>query len=329
MKTRSLYLIGTAFTLMSILYACKKDSNNNNSGESTTDLQTQSDDQAQISNENDAVVNDVNVMLGSQAAVSGSSSEPGVKYRVVTNDAKPIGSAGICDASATLAVDSTAGKCTLTITYNGTNCAGSRTRSGTVVVTWAIGTYWRNKNAVVTVSIQNLKITRVKDSKSITLNGTHTYTNVSGGSLIDLALGKIQNVTHTVTSDDMSITFDNGAKRTWHVARQRVYTVVTKNLVITTTGLHADGNNTGIAEWGTNRFGNNFVTQITQALVIDGNCSWRLTQGEVKVIRPEVTTTITFGLDANGSPTGCPGDASYYFKLVWQASKTYTFILPY
>ncbi|HVW61202.1 MAG TPA: hypothetical protein VHC48_14225 [Puia sp.] len=328
MKTRSLYLIGAAVAVMSILYACKKDSNNNNnSGQSAADLQTQSDDQTQVSNETDAVVDDVNVMLGSQAAVSGSSSDPGVKYQVVTNDAKPIGNAGICDASATL--DSSAGSYHLTITYNGTNCAGNRKRTGTVVVSWAAGTHWRDKNAVVNVSIQNLKITRVWDNKSITLNGTHTYTNVSGGSLLDLALGKIESVTHTVTSDDMSITFDNGAKRTWHVARQRVYTVVNQNAVITTTGLHTDGNNTGISEWGTNRWGNDFVTQITQALVIDQACSWRLTQGEVKIIRPAVTTTITFGLDANGSPTGCPGDGTYYFKLVWQAEKTYTFILPY
>jgi len=326
MKTRSLYLIAATVVLMSILYACKKDNNNNNSGQTSADLQTQSDDQTQVSNENDAVVDDVNTMLGSQAAVSGSVSDPSVKHGVITNDAKPVQSA-ICDATVTL--DSSAGNYHLTITYNGTNCAGNRTRTGTVVVSWATTTHWKDQNAVVTVSIQNLKITRVRDGKSITLNGTHTYKNVSGGSLLDLALGKIQSVTHQVTSDDMSITFNNGTKRTWHVARQRTYTVVNQNLVITMTGIHSDGTNTGISEWGDNRWGNSFVTQITQALVIDQGCSWRLTQGEVKVIRPAVTTTITFGLDANGNATGCPGDGSYYFKLVWQADKTYTFILPY
>jgi len=326
MKTRSLYLAGAAVILMTIIYGCKKDSNNNNSGQSSTDLQTQSDDQTQVSNETDAVADDVNTMLTSQAAVSGSVSDPGVKHGVITNDAKPVESY-ICDASATL--DSSAGQYHLTIIYNGTNCAGNRTRTGTVVIAWAVNSHWKDQNAIVTVSIQNLKITRVRDGKSITINGTHTYTNVSGGSLVELALGQIQSVTHKVTSDDMSISFDNGAKRTWHVARQRVYIVVTKNFVITTTGLHTDGNNTGIAEWGVNRFGNTFTTQITDGLVIDGNCSYRLTKGEVKIIRPAVTTTITFGLDANGNPAGCPGDGSYYFKLVWQADKTYTFILPY
>jgi len=329
MKTRSLYLIWTTLALTIMLYACKKDSNNDNSGTSSTDLQTQSDDQTQVSNENDAVVDDVNAMLISQPAVTGSSTQPGVKQGVVTNDAKPVPQDLICDATVTLSVDSAAGKDTLTITYNGTNCAGNRTRTGKVIVSWAIGTHWKNQGAVVTVNIQNLKITRVRDGKSITLNGMHTYTNVSGGSFADLYTGQIHSITHSVTSDDMSITFDNGAKRTWHVARQRVYTYVNQNVVITTSGLHSDGTNTGISEWGTNRLGNTFVTQITQPLVIDQSCSWRLTQGEVKVIRPAVTTDITFGLDATGNPTSCPGDGTYYFKLVWQASKTYTFILPY
>jgi hypothetical protein len=324
MKTRSLYLIGTVITLMSILYACKKD-NNNSSGQSSADLQTQSDDQTQVSNETDAIADDVNTMLGSQAPVTGSSANPGIHNGVTTNDVKPITSY-ICDAAVTLDTSSTTYK--LTITYNGTNCVGNRKRTGVVVVSWAKGAQWKDVGAVVNVSIQNLKITRVRDSKSITLNGTHTYTNLNGGSLLDLALGKISSVTHTVTSDDMSITFDNGSKRTWHVARQRVYAVVDQNLVITTTGLHTDGGTSGIAEWGANRWGNPFVAQITQGLVIDQGCSWRLTKGEVKIIRPEVTTTITFGLDQNGSPISCP-DGSYYFKLVWQAGKTYTFILPY
>lgn len=325
MKTRSLYLIGTVITLMSVLYACKKD-NNNNSGQSSTDLQTQSDDQTQVSNETDAIADDVNTMLGIKAGVTGSSVHPGIKEGVTTLDAKPVPQDLICDASVTM--DTSTATYNITITYNGSNCAGNRTRTGVVVVSWAKGAQWKDVGAVVNVSIQNLKITRVRDSKSITLNGTHTYTNLNGGSLLDLALGKISSVTHTVTSDDMSITFDNGSKRTWHVARQRVYTVVNQNFVITTTGLHTDGGTSGIAEWGANRWGNPFVAQITEGLVIDQGCSWRLTKGEVKVIRPEVTTTITFGLDVNGNATTCP-DGSYYFKLVWQAGKTYTFILPY
>jgi hypothetical protein len=323
MKTRSLYLIWSILALTITFNACKKD--NKSTGQSSEELQTQSDDQTQVSNETDAVVDDVNTMLTSQIAVTGSSYNPGPKQGITTQDVKPIESY-ICDASATLDTSTATRK--ITITYNGTNCAGNRTRTGVVVISWAAGTHWRDKGAVVTVSIQSLKITRVRDGKSITLNGTHTYTNVNGGSLTDVVL-KGSTVTHTVTSDDMSITFDNGTQRTWHIARQRIYTLVNQGLTITTSGLHTDGSTTGISEWGITRWGNTFVAQITDPLVIDGNCNFRLTKGAVKVIRPEVTTTITFGLDKDGNATTCPGDGSYYFKLVWEAGKTYTFILPY
>ncbi|MES1160409.1 MAG: hypothetical protein ABUM51_06620, partial [Bacteroidota bacterium] len=232
----------------------------------------------------------------------------------------------ICDA--TIMVDTTVNPRTLTITYNGSNCAGTRTRTGTVVVSMASGIRWSDKGAVVTVSIQDLKITRVADGKSITINGTHTYTNVTGGSLINLAtLGTIK---HTVTSDDMTITFDNGSKRSWHLARQRVYSYV-NGIVVTESGLHTDGATTGITEWGTNRFGNSFETVFTTPVVVSQSCNWRLTAGEIEVIRPAGTLTLTLGLNAQGSPTDCPGLGFYYLKLVWEsaAGKAYTIIWPY
>ncbi len=93
-------------------------------------------------------------------------------------------STAICDAIITL--DTANGNRQITITYNGTNCALDRTRTGSVMITWPIGQLWSTAGAVVTVNFNNLAITRVLDNKTITLNGTHTYTNVSGGSLITL-----------------------------------------------------------------------------------------------------------------------------------------------
>jgi hypothetical protein len=328
MKTRSLYLIGAAVTLMSILNACKKDNNNSNNGTSSTDLQTQSDDQTQVTNENDAVVNDVNAVFSSQSGTTGASVNPGYQQGIAVQGGTSVQSP-ICDASVT--VDTTSSTRVITITYNGNNCAVTRTRTGTVTITWPSGHAWHEAGAVITVNVQNLKITRIRDGRSITINGTHTYTNVSGGSLTDVYLGKIQSVTHTITSDNMSILFDNGTTRTWHVARQRVYSKSGSSILITQTGTHTDGTNSNISEWGDNRWGNSFENVITTPLTVDGNCNWQLTGGSITTIRPVVTTTLTFGLDATGASTGCPtGGASYYFKLVWEAGgKSYTFILPY
>jgi hypothetical protein len=67
-------------------------------------------------------------------------------------------------------------------------------------------------------------------------------------------------------------------------------------------------------------------------MVIQQSCDYRLTSGQTETIRPALTLTITYGLDSNGDPTGCPGDGYYYFKAVWVlngSGKTYTFIAPY
>ncbi|HXB06093.1 MAG TPA: hypothetical protein VNW04_03235, partial [Puia sp.] len=139
-------------------------------------------------------------------------------------------------------------------------------------------------------------------------------------------------ITHTIMSTNMSVTFDNGAQRTWSVARQRVYSY-NNGLVVTTTGLQTSGSIQGISEWGTNRFGNTFTTQIVNPLVISlCNSAFQVTSGEVNLTNAAGSTMITFGLDSTGAATSCPvGSASYYFKLVWtgKAGKTYTFILPY
>jgi len=322
---KNLYRPLIVITMAGLVFvACKKSSNStDNANTSAADVQTQSDDQSRVSSENDAVTDDVNNTMEDQATISGSGTP--TRGDVQVNGAFEIKSL-ICDA--TITGDTSNATRTITITYNGgTNCAQTRTRTGVVTVSIPAGVKWSDKGAVVTVSIQNLKITRILDGKSITINGTHTYTNVSGGSLKNLSDGP--SVTHTVTSDDMTITFDGGAQRSWHIARQRVYSY-NNGIVVTESGLHTDGSTTGITEWGSNRFGNSFETVFSTPVVLAQSCSWRLTGGVIEVIRPAVTTTLSLGLDASGNPTSCP-DGSYYFKLVWAGAggKSYTFILPY
>jgi hypothetical protein len=102
---------------------------------------------------------------------------------------------------------------------------------------------------------------------------------------------------------------------------------------LSTTGTHSDslGNN-NVAEWGVNRFGVSFESLITEPKTIAQSCEFRLTGGQNEVIRSDGwTSTITYGLDANGDATGCPGTGTYYYKLVVTRpnGKTYTYILPY
>lgn len=331
MKTTLFSTIAVAVTFTGLIVACNKSNGVGNSGSTASngttaaEVQTESDDQTQVSNEMDAMTNDVNNSLNASTAFSGSTTAYNSGVQTTGGGGSIVLDLGICDANVT--TDTANGLRQIIITYNGANCWGNRIRTGTVVISIPIGVRWRDSGAVVTVSIQNLKITRVRDGKTITLNGAYTYTNVTGGLLIDLpTLGTI---THTINADSVTIQFADSATRVWSVAKQRVFTY-NDGIVVTTTGTHSDGTNTDVAIWGVNRYGYSFETLITQPMVIAQSCDSRLTSGQTETIRPALTLTITYGLDSDGNPTGCPGTGYYYYKAVWVINgKTYTFIAPY
>src|SRR4029077_10454009 len=184
--------------------ACNKNSvNNGGTGSDAADLQVQADDQAQVSSEDEALSNDINTALYSQASIAGSASSSSVSGTTSVNSTDQAnGVAGpilnlICDA--TVVVNTDSDPRTITITYNGTNCWGNRTRTGVVVISIPAGVHWRDKGAVVSVDVQDLVITRKRDNKSITINGNKTFTNVSGGLLENLS--SLGTITHTVSGN--------------------------------------------------------------------------------------------------------------------------------
>ncbi len=295
-------LIAIAFT------ACKKKAD---LLDFAVESATHSDDQTRFSNETDALANDFNTIVDNYSAFTG---------RETNILALP------CDA--TVAVDSLSSPRKITITYNGATCNPYRTRTGTVVITLPSSVRWRDAGAIMTVSIQNLKITRTADNKSITINGTKTIKNVTGGLIRNLATPGTT-IIHEINSSNMSITFDDNTQRVWQIAKKRVFTY-NNGIVITTTGNTTVDGYTGASEWGTNRFGNAFVTVISQPMVVRQDCNFRLTAGQLTHNRLTATVTVTFGLDAAGNATTCP-TGTYYFKLVWVGTNgvTRTVIMPY
>ena len=327
MKTSILYRLVLVTALTSMLFACKKtDVKDSSSTMSDADLQTQSDDQTRVSNETDAAFDDITVVMNDQATVTGSSDAPAIRYGVATQGVDTVKKPLVCDAVVTIDTSSSTHK--LSIIYNGGGCKLTRKRTGTVSISIPAGVRWKDKGAQVTVTF-DLTVTRLIDNKSIKLTGTHVYTNVTGGSIVNLGVNNPGPIVHTVSSDNMVITFDNGTQRTWHVARQRSYSY-SGGWVVALTGTHTEGSVTGISDWGTNRFGNSFTTSIKDPLVVKQSCGFALTSGSASLVNAAGTTTITFGLDANGAATtGCP--VLLYYKLVFTGNggKSYTFILPY
>ncbi|MBS1669465.1 MAG: hypothetical protein JST58_18985 [Bacteroidetes bacterium] len=328
MKTNNFLRVTLLATSLSIFFACKKDNSQSASSTTTsaTSVQSAADDQTMVSNENDAVSNDVTAALNGNPAVSGSSMS-----RMATTGVNTLGSGilgfTICDASITY--DTTSTTKTITIVYNGLNCHGNRTRTGTVIISVPKDQHWKDAGAVVNVQIQALKITRNKDGKSILINGSKTITNTSGGLLVDLA--SLQTITHDF-QDSLTVTFNNGSSRNWQTSVRRAFTY-NDGIVVTTTGTHSDGTHNNIASWGTNRFGVNFTNMITSPRVVEQSCDMRLVSGQDSIVRSDnITSVITYGLDSNGNPvTSCPS-SYFYAKLVWtngNNGKVYTYIYPY
>ncbi len=333
MKTATLSKLFIISALTGVLFSCQKsNSTSSSTTESTTQVSTSTDDVSRASTESDAAFNDVNTAMTTQTNVTGAAYAPAIRNGIQTlggpgnNDTVET---GICDAVVT--VDTVDNPRTITITYNGTNCSMDRTRTGSVVISIAQGVVWHNAGAVVTVTFNNLAITRLIDNKTITLNGTHTYTNVSGGSLISLPNIPGDSIIHTITSSDMSITFDDGSKATWSIGRKRSYTY-NSGYVITQTGTHTSGAETNVSMWGTDRYGNSFTVDILQPYVVTLSCSWLLTGGQVQLSLPNVTATVAYGLNSGGVATGCPVSGYYYYQIsadFTASGKVYTVILPY
>ena len=299
-----------ALTVVCIFTACKKDDAPKNT-DTETEVKTHNEDQNFVSSEMDAVINESVVSLESDGAFSGK-----------MMDQQDINT--LCNAVAV--ADTFSNPWKITITYNGNNCFGTHHRTGTVVLSMPAGVRWKNAGAALTISVQNLVVKRLSDNKQIRINGTQTITNVNGGLAYQLPV--LNNITHTVTGN-LSIKFGDNTERNWQVSRKKVFTY-NNGVVLTVHGTGTQGNSTQLAEWGTNRFGNAFTTAVTQPLVFRQDCSLRITSGEIKH-QGFATSTVTFGLDASGNPTGCPGTGNYYFKLVWNGPNggSHQAILPY
>jgi hypothetical protein len=310
MKRQLILVVAIVASTAIALFSCKKQSA---SIDNSAQVLVQSDDQSRFSTETDDVSNDANAALENM----------GGSYNgdMPMTPTLPIN----CDAS--VSVDTVSVPRRITITYNGASCNPNRTRTGTVVVSFAPGFRWGQAGAQYSVLYQNLRITRTSDNKSIVINGEKTVKNISGGRLRNLATAGTS-IVHEVRGSNMSITFDDGSQRTWKFARRRTFTYA-NGIVLSITGIAPQG--AGISEWGTNRYGSAFTSTITEPLVIRQSCNFRLVSGQVRNETSLATTTITMGLDASGNPVSSCPSGTFYYKVVWTgpAGVSYTRIAPY
>jgi len=121
-----------ALTLCSTFIACKKDTSQQQQ-EQNPELTIHAEDQSRVSAEMDAVDLDLNYALEKNASFSGR----------MQGDS-------IC--AATVAYDTLNSTKKITITYNGSDCSGLRSRTGSVVIAMASGMHWKDVGAQINVT---------------------------------------------------------------------------------------------------------------------------------------------------------------------------------
>ncbi|MBK7213256.1 MAG: hypothetical protein IPH88_08230 [Bacteroidales bacterium] len=290
MKATNLFrLIALSTAVLAISFSsCKKDNTDETSA--TASLEQLSTDETNVEAVTDDALKDVENVMSYHN--SGYKSTDGIPCNATLD------SVGVVNDTITMY-----------ITYDGLNCNGTRNRVGQVQIRKAVGTFWGMEGASVQISYINFAVTRVATGRTITLNGTKTFTNVSGGFVWQLGT-TLTSVIHRVEGS-MNITFDNGTTRSWNVARQRTYTGVPDALVMTIEGFGSAEGYENLVTWGTNRQSEQFYTQITTPVAHRQLCGWDPVSGTKvhQIPAMEKSAIITFGYNNNNEPISgdeCP-----------------------
>ena len=198
-----------------------------------------------------------------------------------------------------------------TITFNGLNCAGTKFKTGKLIVKKNVLTPWSQALTTVTIRFDSLKVTKVSNGNWVMMNGTKTCQNVSGGLVKNLTSSSSPIVQKVIGS--IQATFSDNTTRTWNVARQITYSgnYATHELLISLAGLGSENGYTNLVVWGINRHNENFYTQISQAIVLRESCGWNAISGikTHQIPSDNKSATITFGFNNLNQPiTGnaCP-----------------------
>lgn len=297
-------LLFAGAAILFIFSSCKKE--NSYSRDYSAEFNAQIDEQMLISAEIDGITVD---------AISTAEAAP---YFTPGNTTV----ASICNGNISVGVGGTLTE--ISITYDGTNCAGLTERNGTVELTLKNNS-WLDAKAVLSVKYNNIRIRRIRDNKTIILDGTVDIINESGGGLYNIVNAS---VTHSIASSDMSVTFEDGIKRPWEISVTRVFSY-DRGLVLTTTGNGSAAGFTNISAAGITHEGAPFTTLIDEPMVIRQDCYFRLVSAKLIQFQQAIIT-IRFGLDASGNATGCPGFNPYFLKATWTGNnKENDIMMPY
>lgn len=295
--------------ILFILVSCSKDKTTNTATTNTESLQQLTIDENNVVSASNQAVNDVDNVL-SPAKLKSTESGP-------CNTTVTIG--GVVND--TISID---------IYYHGADCNNKVIRSGHVIVKKKYQEDWGQAGATVIVTMNNYTRTRVSNGKSLTMNGSKHFENVSGHYLYELGLDStVTSVVHRVWGN-ITVTFDDSTNKVWSLARQDTYTGSSVARVMTEDGFGTAEGYTNLTAWGINRNREQFYSSIMQSVVYKEVCDFDPCSGiEVHQIPSKSkSATITFGYNSNNNLI-TNDDCPTRYRVDWVVGNKYgTFFLP-
>jgi hypothetical protein len=220
------------------------------------------------------------------------------------------------------------------INYDGKLCYGMK-KTGSIIVT--IEKYpldkWKYAGCKMRIDFVAYKVTRSSDGKSVQLDGTEYLTNLSGDTWFELRYLNAPKLVQTLEGENIKVTFSGGDIAIYNFSRKMTYTISNEIVRCKVEGTGSVNGNSNLENWGQNRDGDNFTTEITTPVVWSTICGpVAPIEGEVvvKVDKKDFDLKCKFAVDKEGNETAGDNPCPYGYKLSWSyKKKTKTRIFGY
>jgi hypothetical protein len=221
------------------------------------------------------------------------------------------------------------------IIYFGKNADQTKWRLGNLEIKHAVKNGkvipWNTRGASATIKFTNYEVFFLKiTNKALSLNGSCTVTNMSGGLLKNIANPALVPGDSLVEkiSAQLSYTYDDNATAiktwAWDCNQLRVFNGDTKNgkdtlITCTIKGDTTLNNIPNVASWGATRSDKQFYSSITNPVLKNISGTPFLSgplSGRKVILGIAEPLTVTYGIDPQGSPASS-GDDPYGYIISW------------
>lgn len=259
---------------------------------------------------NDEVVSDINIAIMEQPLLRGGPSSQPTKETELCG--VNIDSAGIYMG-------------VLELNYLGVTC-GRLKKTGIVRVKFLDypTKKWKNETCQIKIEFIGYKVTHT-DGRSIQFDGEEDLTNLSGNTWYEMRYLNASNLIQIQTGTNVKVTFDKDNTARLNLNRRLTFNHSLNEKITSCKieGLGTSNSLDNLENWGQNRDGNNFTTQVKTPI------EWKSSCGSISPVAGEVSIAVEgkyfemnckYGVGSDGEPANvnsCP----FGWKVNWSYKK--------